>query len=138
MIGFLGKDWRRKGGQFAFEVVKNLNSCGIWSVLRIIGSRIKEISNSQFVEYLGFIDKTKDLGKFIKELNTWHFCALFSEKEASPRSNLESIRLGVPIITHDIGGISSTLIENSYCKLFNPFPSVKEVKDWIISEINLK
>ncbi len=134
-IGFLGKDWKRKGGQFAFEVVKNLNSFGIWSVLRVIGTRKKDIKNSRFIEYLGYINKKKDLNKFVKELNSWHFCALFSEQEASPRSNLESIRLGVPIISHNIGGISSTLIENSYSKLFNPFPSVREVTEWIISEI---
>ena len=68
-------------------------------------------------------------------MNSWHFCSLFSEQEASPRSNLESIRLGVPIISHNIGGISSTLSENSYSKLFNSFPSVQEVTEWIISEI---
>ena len=134
-IGFLGKDWQRKGGEFAFEVVKNLNSCGIWSVLRVIGTRKKDISNSRFIEYLGYIDKKKELNKFVKELNSWHFCSLFSEQEASPRSNMESIRLGVPIISHNIGGISSTLIDNSYSKLFKPFPTVEEVTDWIISEI---
>ena len=134
-IGFLGKDWKRKGGEFAFEVVKNLNSRGIWSVLRVIGTKKKHIPDSKFVKYLGFIDKKKDLNKLVDELNSWHFYALFSEQEASPRSIIENIRLGVPIISHNIGGIRSTLIENSYGKLFNPFPSVSEVADWIISEI---
>tara|TARA_Y100001978_G_scaffold180981_1_gene176860 strand:+ start:348 stop:1490 length:1143 start_codon:yes stop_codon:yes gene_type:complete len=135
VIGFLGKDWYRKGGGFTYEIIRNLNNCGINSVLRIIGSTKGIVPDSKFVEYVGFIDKAKDLDKFIEELNSWHFCALFSKKEASPRSNLESLRLGVPIITHDIGGINSTLSENSYHKLFKPFPSVQEVTKWIISEI---
>ena len=135
VIGFLGKDWERKGGELAYEIIEKLNSSGVSSVLRIIGPNKKDVPNSQFVEFIGFIDKTKDLGKFIEELNSWHYCALFSKQEASPRSNIESLRLGVPVITHDIGGISSTLNDNSYCKLFKPFPSAEKVKDWIISEI---
>ena len=135
VIGFLGKNWKRKGGDFALEVVRNLNSSGIYSVLRVMGARKKDLPNSPFLECLGFIDKKDDLNKFVKELSGWHFCALFSEKEASPRSNLENIRLGVPILSHDIGGISSTFINNTYSKLFNPFPSVREVTEWIISEI---
>ncbi len=135
VIGFLGKDWKRKGGEFAFAIIKKLNEIGIWSVLRVIGARKKDVPKSPFVEYIGFIDKKKDLNNFIKELSSWHFCALFSSQEASPRSNIENLRLGVPIISHNIGGIRSTLIKNSYSKLFNAYPSVNEVCEWIISEM---
>ena len=63
------------------------------------------------------------------------FFALFSYSEGSPRSNLESLKLGVPILSHNIGGISSTFIKNYYGNLFDPFPTTKEVCDLIISEI---
>ena len=103
IIGFLGKDWDRKGGNFTFEVVKNLNSLGIFTILRVMGKRNKDIPNSKFIEHLGYIDKNKDLNKFINEINSWHFSSLFSYSEASPRSILESLRLGVPILSHNIG-----------------------------------
>ena len=135
IIGFLGKDWDRKGGKFTFEVVKNLNSLGILTILRVVGKRNKDIPNSKFIEHIGYIDKNKDSNKFICEINSWHFSSLFSYSEASPRSNLESLRLGVPILSHDIGGISSTFINNYYGHLFRPFPPINEVTEWIISEI---
>ena len=135
IIGFLGKDWVRKGGNFAFEVVKNLNNLGIYTVLRIIGTRKKDIPKSPFIQNVGYIDKNKDFNKFINELSSWHFSTLFSYSEASPRSNLESLKLGVPVLSHNIGGISSTFIRNYYGNLFDPFPTTKEVSDWIISQI---
>lgn len=135
IIGFLGKDWARKGGKFTFEVVKHLNSLGIFTILRVMGKRNKDIPNSKLIEHLGYIDKNKDLNKFINEINSWHFSSLFSYSEASPRSNLESLRLGVPILSHNIGGISSTFINNYYGHLFSPFPPINEVSKWIISEI---
>ena len=135
VIGFIGKDWERKGGLFALEIVKELNNRGIFSILKVIGVPKKNIPNNNFIENLGFIDKNKDFNKFAKEIISMHFSALFSINEASPRSNLESLRLGVPILSHDIGGIRSTFIKDSYGHLFKPFPSAKKVANWIVSQI---
>lgn len=135
VLGFIGKDWERKGGQFTLEVVNNLNNLGINTILKVIGTRKKDIPNSPFIKNVGYIDKNKDLNKFIKEISSWHFSTLFSHSEASPRSILESLKLGVPILSHDIGGINSTFIKNYYGNLFDTFPSPKEVCDWILSEI---
>ena len=136
VIGFIGKDWERKGGKFALEIVKELNNRGIFSILKVIGVPKKNIPNNSFIEYLGFIDKNKDLKKFAKEIKSMHFSTLFSIQEASPRSNLESLRLGVPILSHDIGGIRSTFSQVAYGNLFKPYPSTKEVVNWIVSQIN--
>ena len=119
IIGFIGKDWERKGGQFSINIVNNLNNLGIFTKLRVVGANKKDIPKSRFIEYVGFIDKNKDINKFVKELNSWHFASLFSFQEASPRSNLESLKIGVPILSHNVGGISSTFFENYYGKLFN-------------------
>ena len=135
ILGFLGKDWTRKGGQFTFEVVKYLNNFGIRTILKVIGTSKKDIPDSPFIKNLGYIDKNKNFNKFIKEISSWHFSTLFSYNEASPRSILESLKLGVPILSHNVGGINSTFIRNYYGKLFDPFPTPKEVSDWIISEI---
>ncbi len=135
IIGFIGKDWERKGGNFTFELVKNLNRLGIYTILRVIGTRKKDIPKSPLIKNVGYIDKIKDFNKFIKEVSSWHFSTLFSYNEASPRSILESLKLSVPVLSHNIGGISSTFIRNYYGNLFDPFPTTKEVSDWIISEI---
>ena len=136
VIGFIGKDWERKGGNFSLEIVKELNNMGIFSILKVIGSQKKNIPNDSFIKNIGFIDKNKDFKRFAKEINSMHFSTLFSINEASPRSNLESLRLGVPILCHDIGGISSTFLKDAYGNLFKPFPSSKEVANWIASQIN--
>mgnify|MGYP001302187188 CR=1 FL=1 len=102
IIGFLGKDWERKGGKFTFEIVKNLNALGINTILRVTGPRTKDMPKSPFIQNVGFIDKNKDFNKFIKEITSWHFSTLFSNNEASPRSNLENLKLGVPVLSHNI------------------------------------
>ena len=134
-IGFLGKDWERKGGGFLIKLTEELNQQNIPTVIRAIGPDPKTIPSHPSIQALGFINKQKDTLLFASEICSWHFGTLFSSAEAFGISNRECMRLGTPVITHDLGGISSTF-PNSFCgKLFKRNPSVKEVSNWIIDHI---
>ena len=104
--------------------------------LRVIGPKISSLPEHPSLKYLGFIDKTKNLEVFINELKSWHFGTLFSKSEAFGISNRECMLLGVPVIWHDVGGISSTLPNFEFGKMFEANPEPIEVYNWIINILN--
>lgn len=131
-LGFIGKDWKRKGGDFLLKLADIFISKSIPFELRVIGPRKKDLPKHQSLRYLGFLDKNLNLNNFVDELRTWHFGTLFSEAEAFGISNRECMLLGVPIICHDIGGISSTLPKSDYGMIFKPNPAPLIVYKWVM------
>lgn len=134
-LGFLGKEWQRKGGAFLLELAQLLCTRGLPTVIRAIGPDPTSLPSNPVLEPMGFIDKLNDITRFVSEVSSWHFGALFSTAEAAPRSNLECLRLGVPLITHNVGGISSTLPDRGCGKLFDPHPTSAAVADWLQNRV---
>jgi glycosyltransferase involved in cell wall biosynthesis len=135
-LGFLGKDWERKGGPFLLGLADALAACGIPTSIRAIGPDPATLPAHPRLQPLGFISKKTALAKFVGELRSWHFGTLFSEAEASPRSNLECLRLGVPVIAHAVGGIASTLPDDGCGKLFSADPKPNDVATWIAARLD--
>lgn len=133
IIGFLGKDWIRKGGPFLLDVVDTLRRRGIPSVVRAIGPKLSTLPAHPALQALGFIDKQTDTKRFINEIQGWHYGSLFSTSEAFGISNRECLRLGVPLIAHSVGGIQSTMPDSGVGMLFPPYPTSDQVADWICS-----
>ena len=134
-LGFLGKEWHRKGGPFLLELADALRQRGIPTVIRAIGPDPAALPAHPALQPLGFINKQTDTPRFVAELQRWHFGTLFSEAEAAPRSNLECLRLGVPVLAHAVGGIASTLPDAGCGQLFAPHPGAAEVADWIAARL---
>jgi glycosyltransferase involved in cell wall biosynthesis len=134
-LGFLGKEWQRKGGPFLLELAEALQQRGLPTVIRAIGPDPAQLPAHPALQPLGFINKQRDTARFVAELRSWHFGTLFSDAEASPRSNLECLRLGVPLLSHAVGGIASTLPDAGCGQLFAAHPSAAEVADWIAARL---
>lgn len=134
-LGFLGKEWQRKGGPFLLKLADQLIALGIPTVIRAIGPDPQNLPTHPALQPLGFIDKQTETARFVAELQSWHFGTLFSSAEASPRSNLECLRLGVPVITHAVGGIASTLPDAGGGQLFSSHPSPQTVAHWICDRL---
>ncbi len=134
-LGFLGKEWNRKGGPFLLKISEELEALGIPSVIRAIGPDPSLLPSHPALQPLGFINKQDETNRFVSELRSWHFGMLFSTAEASPRSNLECLRLGVPVLSHDVGGIASTVPDEGCGHLFSPHPSVEDVVSWIVARL---
>ena len=130
-LGFLGKDWDRKGGPFLIRLHEELKLLGIPSIIRCIGPSSKDIPSHEAVQSLGFIDKQKELNEFVKEISSWHFGTLFSKAEAFGISNRECLLIGVPILTHSIGGIPSTIPDDDCGIMFPANPNAREVAESI-------
>lgn len=135
-LGFLGKDWQRKGGPFLLELAEALQQRGIPTVIRAIGPDLDRLPSHSALQPLGFINKQTDTARFMAELRSWHFGTLFSEAEAFGISNRECLRLGVPVLAHAVGGIASTLPDAGCGQLFAPHPTVNDVVDWIAARLS--
>lgn len=135
-LGFLGKEWQRKGGGFLLELADALQQRSIPTVIRAIGPNPVDLPAHPALQPLGFINKQTNTARFVSEVQSWHFGTLFSEAEAFGISNRECLRLGVPVLCHAVGGIASTLPDAGCGQLFAPHPSAAEVADWISARLN--
>jgi len=136
ILGFIGLDWNRKGGMFLIKLADFFKKMKVPLEIRVVGPRKNNLPNHSSLKYVGFIDKSRELDNFIQEVTSWHFGTLFSKAEAFGISNRECMLLGVPVICHDVGGISSTLPESNFGMLFEANPSPDKVYEWIMNILN--
>lgn len=106
---FLGVDWQRKGGHIAVECCKWLNDNGIPTTLHVVG--IKEldtnISNLPFIDYVGFLNKNipYQYRLLVSIIEKCHCLLLPTIAECSAIAFSESSANGLPIFSHDTGGV---------------------------------
>lgn len=108
-LGFIGKDWRRKNLQFILQVADILHARGVPVEIAAAGFDPDEGPRHRLMKAVGFINKRQELEKFVSFIRSCHFMCLFSNAEAFGLSNRESLRLGVPVLARDIGGIPDTM-----------------------------
>jgi len=107
-LGFIGKDWRRKGLKVVIDTAAILRRMGDQVRVRAIGFLPEDCPYRNEVECLGFIDKARDFGPFL------HSCdlgCLFSSAEALGTAMLEFLGVGVPVAGFTVNGLSEALPE---------------------------
>ena len=119
---FVGKDWERKGGKFAVNVVKQFNEKGIPAELTIVGCQpdIEESSKS-FVHIQGYLNKNNpdDLAKMIALYDRSHYFLLPTYAECFGISFSEAAAFGLPSIAFDTGGVGSAVVNGKNGQLFD-------------------
>lgn len=131
-LGFIGKDWRRKGLPFVLELAETLARRGIGVEVVAVGPHARSLPSHPFLRRVGFIDKASEQGRLAELIRSWHFGCLFSSAEAYGISNLECLRLGVPVLARRVGGIPDT-VPPGLGFLFEPHAPADEVADLLIS-----
>lgn len=109
VLGFVGKDWRRKGLPFLLQVRAVLVHMGVPALVRAAGHCPEELRHTPGLEYVGFIDKARQPAAFLEFLSSCDVGCLFSEREPLGISTLEFLRAGVPVAGFVIEGIADTL-----------------------------
>lgn len=129
-LAFIGKDWRRKNLPFLLKVAETLHARG--TAVEVIAAGFDPGVGPRHprLRPIGFIDKRSDLETFIDLLRSCHFNCLFSLAEAFGLSNRESLRLGVPVLASDVGGIPDT-VPKGCGHLFPPNAEAGDVADVI-------
>lgn len=108
-LGFIGKDWRRKNLPFLLKIAETLSARGIAVEVVAAGFDPEKGPRHPLLRAIGFIDKQSNLRTFVDVIRSCHFSCLFSIAEAFGLSNRESLRLGVPVLASNIGGIPDTV-----------------------------
>jgi glycosyltransferase involved in cell wall biosynthesis len=109
ILGFVGKDWKRKGLPLLLAVQKELSRRG-WKVsVRAAGGAPAELLREPGLEFAGYLDKQKDPNGFLALLARCDLGCLFSEREALGISTLEFLRAGVPVAGYAHEGMADTL-----------------------------
>lgn len=114
-ILFSGVNWERKGGDIAVEVVRLLNEkYNVNAKLYIAG--IKELpENIEVLDYIinyGFLNKNipDEYDKYINLIKRSHIFLLPTKAECAGVVFSEASAYGLPIWTHDTGGIGNYVI----------------------------
>jgi glycosyltransferase involved in cell wall biosynthesis len=108
-LGFIGKNWQRKGLLFLLEIADILHQRGIAVEVLVIGPKSEDLPAHPLMKPLGFINKHTHLTEFVQAIQQFHFGCLFSTAEAFGISNRECLRLGIPVICSQAGGIPDTV-----------------------------
>lgn len=133
-LGFMGKDWDRKGLPFLLEVAETLQAMGCATVVSAGGFAAESGPKHPQLEAVGFIDKQKDPQRFSAFIRSCHVGCLFSDAEAYGLSNLEFLRLGVPVVTWSVGGMADTVPEGCG-NVFSKGETAIVVASWIRAHV---
>jgi glycosyltransferase involved in cell wall biosynthesis len=109
---FLAVDWERKGGDDAIAVLNNLNDMGIEAILYIVGTNIPtRHKENKHIRALGFIDKKSSDGepKLLALFKECSYLILPSRSDLTPVVFSEASSFALPVITTNVGGITSVI-----------------------------
>jgi glycosyltransferase involved in cell wall biosynthesis len=132
IIRFLlpGVNWKRKGCDFAIQVVAEVNRRGLRAQLDIVGCHAPEGTLlPPFVRTHGFVSKASPAGRaFIEDkFRQATFLLLPTVAECTAVVFNEAASFGLPVLTTDTGGTPSIVLNG--CNGFT-FPIVSEPAHW--------
>lgn len=108
---FLGVDWVRKGGQVVYDTFIELQKCGLKVRLTICGCTPPVACNVPGMTVIPFLNKNKEsdfkiLYQILLETN---FLFVPSRSDCTPIAFCEANAFGIPVLTSDVGGITSVI-----------------------------
>lgn len=124
---FIGKQWERKGGDKAVQIVEALQKQGVPAILTVLGEPPPVAR--EWLRAPGIISKSTPEGSalFNKTLLEHDFFLLPTKADCTPIVLAEASAYGLPSITHDVGGVSSMLEPDKTGLLFEESASPETI-----------
>jgi glycosyltransferase involved in cell wall biosynthesis len=111
---FVGKDWKRKGGDIALAIANELSTMGKPVELAVCGSRLPSDAHCEFpVTVYPYLDKSKPEDRTTLDrlyLNS-DFLLVPSRADCTPIVCCEAMAYGLPILSTNVGGLSSLVFD---------------------------
>jgi glycosyltransferase involved in cell wall biosynthesis len=104
-LGFIGRDWERKGLPRLVGAAEILHHRGRPIRVTVIGHCPEHLQRHPQVEALGLLSKSTEMPRFLEAVDRFALGCLPSYYEPLGISTLEALRLGVPVLGADVGGI---------------------------------
>ena len=133
---FIGKNWKKKGGDKVFMAYRKLKSKGLQCTLTIIGSTPQEpYDEIKDVTVIPFLDKSKPehLKRLCNILKEAHFLVLPTEFDAFGIVFCEASAYGVPSIAANVGGVSQPVRDGKNGFLLPPNATAEDYAEKIKS-----
>lgn len=110
---FIGKDWKRKGGDKLLQIYKKLKNDKFPCSLTIIGTNTNEVLDDDDLEIIPFLDKANPvhLNKLNTILSESHFLILPTQFDAFGIVFCEASAHALPSISADVGGVAQAIKE---------------------------
>jgi glycosyltransferase involved in cell wall biosynthesis len=109
---FVGRDWERKGGDFAVSVCDELIKQKVNVHLSMVGCSIPEKFQKTYLTNYVFLDKNikEDFDKLKALYEEAHFFMVFSKAEMYGIVFCEAAAYGLPVVTFAVGGIIDIVV----------------------------
>lgn len=109
---FVGRDWERKGGPVALEIVRELNKRGKKTKLVVVGCKpLIDDDRKEYVELVGFLNK--DNPEQNQKLQNLYLTSDFylqpSRQECQGIAYTEASAFGLPAIATNTGGVGDVV-----------------------------
>jgi glycosyltransferase involved in cell wall biosynthesis len=105
-LGFTGMHPKRKGLPLLVNAAEVLRGRGYDVEIGVIGACPEEYRDRPSVRWIGYIDKNREMERFVRTVGSFDLGCLLSEAEGLGISTLEFLRLGVPVMGTAVGGIT--------------------------------
>jgi glycosyltransferase involved in cell wall biosynthesis len=109
VVGFIGVFPERKGLPTIAEAIRLLRVAGYDARLHVVGKCTPDIAQRDGIVNFGLIDKRVDIDRFIDIVGSVDVGCMLSRAELAGIALLEFMRMGVPVIATDVGGIPDIL-----------------------------
>lgn len=116
---FVGKEWKRKGGQAAVDIVGELHQRGINAHLHVVGTTPRV--GLPYVHEYGLLDKTNpDEKALLQQLfATSHLFLLPSRSEGFGIVVLEAAAYGLPVLAYGVEGLLDAVADGKSGRLID-------------------
>jgi glycosyltransferase involved in cell wall biosynthesis len=110
---FVGRQWTRKGGDRAVEIVRTMNETGIPAHLVVVSEMPDRYQTLSYVENPGLLDRSTVKGERALEdlFRSSHYLLLPTVADCTPGVFREAAAYGLPVVTTDTGGNGSIVID---------------------------
>ena len=129
---FVGKDWERKGGPLALEIVKAINARGLEATLHIAGC-VPELSIDELhlVQVLGYLspDDPEQMQQLEQAYTQADFFLVPSHAECYGLVFAEAQSYGLPCISLNLQGIPGVIDDHKTGLLFAPEASAEHIAE---------
>lgn len=132
---FIGKDWERKGGPYAVEVVRQLRSSGVDAHLTVIGCHPPlSADDSAFVTVHGFLASSvpADRERLTRAFEQADFFILPSRAECYGLVFAEAQSYGLPCLGFDAHGVPGVVANGETGLLFPPDLSAQDAASQVV------
>lgn len=119
---FVGTDWKRKGGDIALNVLRELEGQGVPARLTVVGSTPPGGVDAPGAEFVGYLDKNRpeDRERLAALYRQAHFFLLPTRNECYGIVFCEAVAYGLPSLATRTGGVPDVIAEGESGFTFPP------------------